>query len=87
MIWILIVANIPVYLFLAWLAFDTKESAADTFLETTMAILKIIFIPTFVRYAMGMDDTNALGIVPIAGFFCACALLVYGEHQLYLKWF
>ena len=29
----LVVLNIPVYIFIGWLAFDTKQGAADTFAE------------------------------------------------------
>jgi len=31
----LIVVNIPVYLFLGWLAFDSKADASRTFVDTT----------------------------------------------------
>ena len=83
---VLILLNVPVYLFIAWLAFDTKESAADTFLETLVALLQIIFIPRIVRVLMGMDDTNAMGLFPILGFVLACGLLTYGEYWLLQKY-
>ena len=77
---ILIVLNIPVYLFLAWLAFDTKESAGTTFVDTIIALLQMIFIPRIVRELMDIDDSKALGIFPIGGFLFACGLLTYGEY-------
>jgi hypothetical protein len=83
----LIVLNIPVYLFIGWLAFDSKASAANTFGDTILAILKTIFIPRIVRVLVGMDDEDAWGIVPIAGFFLACAGVVYGEYWLIMKYF
>ncbi len=82
----LIVLNIPVYLFIAWLVFDTKEGVADTFFETIVAILKAIFIPRIVRVLMGDDDDGAWGIFPIATFFIACGVVVYGEYCLVMKY-
>lgn len=78
----LIVLNLPVYLFLGWLIFDTKDDAADTFFETIVALLKIIFIPPIIRVLMGMEDDGALGIFPILGFFLGCGAIVYGEYYL-----
>ncbi len=81
----LIVLNIPVYLFIGWLVFDTKEGAADTFFETIVAILKAIFIPRIIRVLMGDDDDGAWGIFPIAAFFITCGFIVYGEYYLITK--
>ncbi|MHB1034812.1 MAG: hypothetical protein ACYC35_11085 [Pirellulales bacterium] len=86
MIWTLAVANIPVYLFIGWLAFDTKQGAASTFFDTIVAVLKIILIPRIVRALLGMDDSDALGLFPIAGFFLACGAIVYGEYYLIGQW-
>jgi hypothetical protein len=84
---ILAVLNIPVFLFLAWLAFDSKEGAAQTFGETIVAILQIIFIPRIVRVLLDMDDEGAFGMLPIAGFFVACGAIVFGEYWLLTQWF
>lgn len=78
----LIILNIPAYLFLAWVVFDTKEAAADTFFETIVALLRIIFIPRIFRVLLDMDDTEAFGLFPIALFLAACGLLIYGEYLL-----
>lgn len=83
----LIVLNIPVFLFLAWLAFDSKEGAARTFGETILAILQILFVPRIVRVLLEMDDEGALGLFPIAGFFVACGALVFGQYWLVTQWF
>jgi hypothetical protein len=83
---VLAIANIPVYLFLGWLAFDTKSKAGDTFADTLVAILKIMFIPRIVRVLMGDDDDDAAwGIFPLLGFFAACAGIVYGQYYLIQK--
>jgi len=82
---VLIILNIPVFLFIGWLAFDSAGSAADTFFETIIALLKQLFIPWSVRVLLGMDTTDAIGIFPIAGFLIACAFVVYGELRL-LEW-
>ena len=40
MLWIaLAILNIPVYLFLGWLVFDSKEKAADSFGETILMLV------------------------------------------------
>ena len=84
---ILILANIPVYLFLGWLAFDSKESAAQTFSETLVAVLKTIFVPHFLRLLLGMDTSGSWGIFPIGGFLIACGLVVYGEYWALVNWY
>lgn len=55
----LIVLNIPVYLFIGWLAFDSKDNAADTFFETIVAILKQVLVPSYVRMMLGMDTSES----------------------------
>ena len=79
---ILIVLNIPVYLFIGWLVFDTTEDAAATFFETIVAVLKAIFIPRGIRVLMGDDDDGEWGLLPIGAFFFACGGIVYGEYYL-----
>jgi len=83
---VLVVLNIPVYLFIGWLALDTKEGTADTFYETIVAILKAVFIPRIVRGLMGDDDDGAWGIFPIVAFFIACGFIVYAESYLITKY-
>jgi hypothetical protein len=83
----LVIVNIPVFLFLAWLAFDSKEDAAQTFGETIVTILQILFIPKIVRVLLEMDDEGALGLVPIVGFFIACGAIVFGEYWLVTRFF
>jgi hypothetical protein len=79
---IVVLLNVPVYLFLGWLAFDSKDGAAETFGETILALLQILFVPRIVRVLLGWDDEGALGLVPIAIFFIACAAVTYGELYL-----
>ena len=83
----LVVLNIPIFLFLAWLAFDSKAGAAQTIGETIVAILQILFIPRIVRVMLEMDDEGALGLVPIVGFFIACGAIVFGEYWLITQLF
>lgn len=84
---ILIAANVPLFLFLAWIFFDNKDKAADTFFETIVALLKIILVPRLVRVMMDdNDDSGAVGLIPIGMFFIACALIVYGEYR-FLAWY
>ena len=84
---ILIVVNIPVYLLIGWLIFDSREIAAETFFGTVLAILKIAFVPPLVRVMLGWDDDHGeLGIFPIIAFFIACGALTFGEYWLLTKY-
>jgi len=83
---ILIVVNIPVYIFIGWLAFDSKDNAADTFFDTITAVLKMILIPRILRVLLDMDTSGSWGLFPIACYLVACAMVVYGEYVLILKW-
>lgn len=82
---LLILANVPVYLTLGWLVFDTKDKAADTFFDTMVALLQIILIPRIIRLLLGMDDEGAYGMFEIGVFFIACAGVTYGEHLALAK--
>jgi len=82
---VLIVLNVPVYLFFGWLAFDSKQGAADTFLDTLVAIVKMILVPYYVRLLLNMDTEGSWGLFPIAGFLCACGLVVWGEYALIVR--
>ncbi|MCE9544696.1 MAG: hypothetical protein K8T25_04145 [Planctomycetia bacterium] len=83
----LIVLNIPLYLFIGWVAFDSGGNAADTFLETIVNVLKILFIPWWVRMLTGMETTGAIGMFPILGYFIACGAITYGEWWVVMKMF
>lgn len=85
----LIILNIPVYLFVGWLVFDTKDNAADTFFETIVEILKIVIGSVIVGWLIKDDEAGGWGgLIPIAIWLIACALIVYGEYRLIEKfWF
>ena len=84
----LIVVNIPVYLFVGWLAFDSASEAADTFWGTIVAITKRALVPRIILILLDADDADeAWGIFPILGFVAACAGIVYGEWWLIHKFF
>jgi hypothetical protein len=84
---ILVVVNIPVYIFIGWLAFDSKDNAASTFLETITAVLMMILIPRILRVLFDMDTSGSWGLIPVAGYLAACAGVVYGEYALLVKCF
>lgn len=84
---LLVILNIPVYLFLGWIVFDTGARAADTLYDTVVSILKIIFIPKLVRVLFEMDDDNAVGLIPIAVFLIACVAITAGEMYLIYTFF
>ena len=82
---ILAIVNIPVYLFLAWVAFDSKQNAGREFGDTIRILLKLIFVPRIVRVLRG-DDEDGLDLLPMLGFLLACGGIVYGEFYLLNKW-
>lgn len=84
----LIILNIPVYLLIGWVVFDTKEDAAVTFFETIVAILKAIFHTSIISVLMDNDDDDdgAWGLFPIVAFLITCGAIVYGEYYLITKY-
>jgi hypothetical protein len=87
LITVLAIVNIPVYLFCGCLVFDNKGNAGDTFVDTIVAILKMILVPRIIRVLLGDDDDeDAWGIVPILAFFFVCGGIVYGEYYLIHKY-
>jgi hypothetical protein len=79
---ILVVLNIPLYLLIGWLVFDTGEGAADSFYETIVALLKAIFIPKIFRVMMGDEEDDASSLFHVAVFFIGCGTIVYAEYYL-----
>jgi hypothetical protein len=80
---VLIVLNTPLFLGIGWLMFDTKQNAADTVFDTIFAILGAILTAISFRGITGvLYDDGIWGIVPVAAFFIACGLLVYGEYYV-----
>lgn len=80
---ILIVANIPVYLFLAWLVFDTKANAEVTLAETLFALLKRIAIPRVVRFLLDdNEEFDGAGCLATGFYLAACISVVWLEYYL-----
>lgn len=78
--------NAPVYLFLGWLIFDTKEGAKESFTDSFFALLRQMFVPRIVLVARGNDDDGNLA--QTLGFFVACGLVIFGEYYLITNyWF
>lgn len=82
---ILAVVNVPVYLLIGWIWFDTATDAADNFFDAVVGIIKAILIPRPIRVLMG--DDSGWGLFSVVGFLIACAAVVYGEHWLLVKFF
>ena len=83
----LIVLNIPVYLFLAWVIFDDVELAADSLFENLVALLKRALIPPFIRVLFEVDD-EADGAWHSIAFLIACVGVTWFEYWLLQEfWF
>ncbi len=76
---LLLIVNVPVYFAVGWLVFDTSDYATQTIWETTVSMLKIIFIPPMVRMMFGMDDHDGVGMFHVFAFFATCVLITAGE--------
>ena len=75
----LIVLNIPVYLLVGWIVFDTRGRAIDTFWDGVVEVLKQALVPRLVRVLLGDDgDEGGSALVTVA-YLAACAVIVYGE--------
>jgi hypothetical protein len=77
---ILIVLNIPVFLLIGWVVFDSGAQAADTFWEGLVHLLKVLFVPRIVRVFMG-EEEEGLSMLAIAGYFIACGAAVFAEYR------
>ena len=79
---LLILGNLPVYFFFAWLIFDNAENATQSFLTTLLLILKAIFVPRILRVLLDMEDDGGFEAFELIGFLIACIGTVWGEHYL-----
>ena len=83
---ILIGCNIPVYAFLAWLIFDSKDGAANGFLAVFMTLLRMSSVVARLRAIFDPDDDE--GMFDSVLFLVTCILFTIGEHWLLQKyWF
>ena len=64
-----------------------QVKAADTFVETIVAVLMVILVPRIVRVLLDMDTSGSWGLFTIACYFAACAGVIYAEYVLIVKWF
>ncbi|MHC4179428.1 MAG: hypothetical protein ACYSWU_18100 [Planctomycetota bacterium] len=76
---VLIVLNIPVFLLIGWLMFDTGAGFVDT--------LKSYFTPAIIHTLRGEHGEGTFAGLKLAALVVACGLVVYGEHQVIVKWF
>lgn len=79
---IVIALNIPLYLLLAWIIFDTPGDAAKSVSDTVVLLLKMIFIPRFMWGLLGMDETDGVSIFALFAFFVASIAMTGGELYL-----
>jgi hypothetical protein len=84
---VLVLCCMPLYLAIAWAFFGDRENAKDSFGETIVTLLKLIFIPGIVRVMMGMDDEDSLSFYVVGLFIAGCIGLTWGIHLGVQKFF
>lgn len=70
---LLLILNIPVYLFLAWVVFDTPGKAADTLFDSLVELLKTM--------AFGVHG-DTFNLFPLFSFLVGCLVVTLGEIYL-----
>jgi uncharacterized protein involved in cysteine biosynthesis len=75
---ILVIANIPLYLAVAWVFFDNLEGFTET--------LKYALKPDIISWIQGEGPEDMWHELKLAGFIAMCILLVYAEHWLLQKY-
>lgn len=84
-VWLLVL-NIPIYWLLGWIMFDSTHNAADSFWETTIAILKAVFIPPIIRAMIDEESDPGASLFNTFFFILACAAVIGGEYYLLTKY-
>ena len=84
---ILIVLNIPIFLLIGWVVFDSKENAADTFYESFLHLLKVLFVPPIIRVLMGDETDGSFSTLSLLAYFVACAAAIGGQYMLLQHYF
>ncbi len=79
---ILLLANVPLFILVGWLVFDTKETAADSFADSLISLVYVLLVGSWVRLARDQE-----GLWEVALFLLVCAAIVYGEHFLLSSYF
>ena len=84
---ILIVLNIPLFIFNGYVMFNSKTGNPTSLVDTVIALLKVIFIPRPIRMLLDMDTDDAAGLFDVIVFIGICVAMVYGEHYLIQTYF
>jgi len=91
----LIVLNIPLYLLLGWILFDTSKTVTGTVVERVLSILKGIGQATLMGLYSDDDDDDEyfesrhfdiFNAFPAFAFYFTCAAITYGEYWLIHKY-
>jgi hypothetical protein len=95
---VLVIVNIPVYLSIGWLAFDSVSNAIESltkvlFGRSRQMIDRSSWPEDWRIFRILRDDgddeelyAKPMQIANVLGFFAACALIVYGEYYLIQKY-
>lgn len=70
---VLLVVNIPVYIFIGWLVFDSPGKAVDSLADYFVEILKTVFL------GVSGDTFN---LFPLFAFVVGCIAAIGGEFYL-----
>ncbi|MFI4876652.1 MAG: hypothetical protein ACIALR_14980 [Blastopirellula sp. JB062] len=82
----LVVLNLPIYWLIGWVMFDTTHGAVDSFWETTIAILKAVFVPRYLRVLTDDESDGDFSVFNTLFFLVSCVAVVAGEYYLLTKY-
>jgi len=83
---LLIIVNLPIYMGLGWILFDSKESAADTFFETLVSLLMLIAFGWIGFLFVGGSDQRGAGPVTVFTFLTASVFITGFQFVLLLEY-
>lgn len=73
---LLLIANIPLFLVVGWLVFDTRSEAFDSFYEMLLSLIWLVLIG-WTRWGRSHD-----GLISYVLFLVICAAILFAEHRV-----
>jgi hypothetical protein len=84
---LLLILNLPVFLFVGWIVFDTKDDAAETAKIGIIELLMEMVCLLTSRFRWWGDSEVSGSAYTMLGFFVACTLIVSVEIYFINKFY